>query len=163
MLAESSLLEVNLPCQILKTPQHLDGIWNLELKKKISIEPVVKEEILIFFNQKKDRSLLSNVLTQEGYKTRKENCIAKATKYCELYQPLMVLLDLELSEDYRASIIKTLRSQKNGELLPIIAFGENISQDLKNKVLDSDCDALVHFPFVPERFIAMVQNYLLLG
>ena len=87
----------------------------------------------------------------------------QARSYCKENSPLMVLIDLDLPENEGLALTHQIRNNPQTQFLPIIAFGENINHEVKDEALESGCDSLIKFPFVPQNFLDMIYNYLMLS
>ena len=134
---------------------------SLEMKIHNQQPPVeTKVDILIVDDRPENIRLLSSILADNGYPTRKATNGVMALRAVESIQPTLILLDIRMPNLSGYQVCKQLKSNPNTAQIPIIFLSATDDLEDKAKAFKVGGADYITKPFSVEEVLARIQNQL---
>jgi two-component system, cell cycle response regulator len=138
-----------------------DNHSNNNLHFKISKSSNSKKKIYVIDDDATVTSLVSEVLTEQGFKVMAFHETKKAEKYIKIEQPDLIVLDIILStEDEGIEFCRKIRSCECFKLIPIIFLTRKNELNDKLEGFANGADDYMGKPFQVEELAARVHSIL---
>ncbi|TGL63928.1 DNA-binding response regulator [Leptospira ognonensis] len=118
---------------------------------------MAKDLILIVDDEEAIRKMLRIALEAKGYETRTAISKKDAIEACALYNPKLLLLDLQLPDGNGLDVIQEVRTFTEA---PVIILSVMSGEEEKIKLLDAGADDYITKPFSMGELLARIRTAL---
>ena len=115
----------------------------------------VRDRILVVDDEKSIRTLLTTVLSSEGYEVIAAVSVDQAQALISSHCPDVIILDLGLPDGDGLNVLEELRSWSNNQV--IVVSGRTMEND-KVQALDMGADDYIEKPFGTKELLARVRT-----
>jgi CheY-like chemotaxis protein len=133
---------------------------NNSSSQKAADNPLVKKKVLVVEDNMIYRQLVVKVLEKEGMLAEQADDGIKAIQKINTHQYDLVLMDLFMPKMNGLNTTKTIRKQKNGEKLPIIALTGNKNRGLIKKWAEFGLHGYILKPSTKAEILSAVHKAL---
>jgi len=116
-----------------------------------------KDLILIVDDDQAIRKMLRIALEAKGYETKDAINQKEAISFCALYQPKLILLDLQLPDGNGLQVIQEIR---NFTEAPVLVLSVMNAEEDKITLLDAGADDYITKPFSMGELLARIRTAL---
>jgi PAS domain S-box-containing protein len=120
----------------------------------------LKENILIVDDTPDNLNLLSEILTERGYKVRPAPSGKLALRFIQSTLPDLILLDIKMPEMDGYEVCKQLKASKRTQDIPVIFISALNEVFDKVKAFSLGAADYITKPFEPQEVLARVENQL---
>ncbi len=121
---------------------------------------VFKKKILVVDDSHFFATLITNILTQDGYAVISTGCGETCFRLVREEKPDLVLLDIVMPDINGLEVCKTLRASESNNLMPIIMLTGNDAHEDMLCGLDAGADDYISKPFDKRELLFRVKNTL---
>lgn len=118
------------------------------------------ELILIVEDNEKNRKLVRDVLTFNGYRTVEATTAEEGMQLALAQQPALILMDIQLPGMDGISALRHLRTDSLTERIPVLAITASAMTSERQKILEAGFDGYQAKPIRVREFVAEVQRIL---
>jgi two-component system cell cycle response regulator DivK len=141
------------------------ALWSPEIpedRAMVGAEPLcpAAKRILVVEDNELNMKLLNDVLEAHGYEVMSTDRGLVAIEWARLYQPDLILMDLQLPDLSGLDATRQLKSDGQTQDIPIIAVTAFAMAGDEKKALDHGCDAYVAKPIVLRDFLSLIADFI---
>jgi len=125
--------------------------------------PAAKARVLLVEDNRAISRLISVVLSTAGFAVDTADNGNRALAAIRASRPDLVLLDLELPDTDGFHVLESIRRDKTGSALRVIAFTSHTEHDVLEEVNRAGFDGYISKPIVPDEFVAKIETFLTVG
>ena len=118
------------------------------------------KRILVVEDNELNMKLLNDVLEAHGYDVMSTGRGAVAVEWARLYQPDLILMDLQLPDLSGLDATRQLKADEATRDIPVIAVTAFAMAGDEKKALDHGCDAYVAKPIVLRDFLHLIAGFI---
>jgi len=123
----------------------------------------MKAKILCIEDNEQNLYLVTFLLTSKGYEVLQAREGQEGIDIAMRSKPDLILLDIQLPSMNCYAVARTLRTNPDLLMVPIVAAKSSAMVGDREKVLNSGCSGFIEKPINPDTFLAQVEGYLLEG
>ncbi|QEP44876.1 phosphate regulon transcriptional regulatory protein PhoB [Ectothiorhodospiraceae bacterium BW-2] len=116
--------------------------------------------ILVVDDEKSIRSMLHQILTQEGFMVTEAESVPEAELRIADIRPDLIVLDWMLPGTTGVQFLKQLRKSDIYSDIPVVMLTAKVSENQKVQGLDTGADDYVTKPFSPRELVARINTIL---
>lgn len=118
------------------------------------------EPILVIDDNPSNVKLLTFLLTSRGYEVRAASCASAAIELLESFNPVLILVDLQLPDMDGFELTRRLRADPRTREITIIALTAYAMKGDEPRAREAGCDGYITKPIDTRRFPALMAEYL---
>ncbi|HUJ16643.1 MAG TPA: response regulator [Nitrospirota bacterium] len=120
----------------------------------------MRKKILYIEDNEQNLYLVTFLLTKHGYEVLSARDGQTGIEEAANTKPDLILLDIQLPFMDGYAVARSLRSNRDLALVPIVAVTSYAMVGDREKALESGCTGYIEKPIDPDTFVAQVERYL---
>lgn len=124
------------------------------------VMPIDMDEVLIVEDNSDNSEMMQALLHSHGYSCRAIFDAHSALEYCDVLNPVMILVDIGLSGLNGLDLTRQLRQRQAIRRIPIIGITAHAEQEMRDRAHAVGCDGFLAKPFLPQDFLGLVDEHM---